>query len=43
MIYKDTDDVPSFLDLIEKEKYFLLDHFVDEVSGVDVTVYLTLS
>ena len=42
VIYKDTDDVPSFLDLIEKEKYFLLDHFVDEVSGVDVTVYLTV-
>jgi len=42
VIYKDTDDVPSFLELIEKEKYFSVGDFIDEVSGIDVTVYLTI-
>lgn len=42
VIYKDTDDVPSFLELIEKRKYFLVGDFVDDAAGVDVTVYLTI-
>lgn len=42
VIYKDTDDVPSFLELIERKKYFLVGDFIDDVSGVDVTVYLTI-
>lgn len=42
VIYKDTDDVPSFLDLIEEERYFLVGEFADNVSGIDVTVYLTI-
>ena len=42
VIYKDTDDVPSLLELIEKEKYFLVGDFIDDVSGIDVTVYLVI-
>lgn len=30
VIYKDTDDVPSFLELIENEKYFLVGDFVGD-------------
>lgn len=42
VIYKDSDDVPSFLELIEKGKYFPIGDFIDDVSGIDVTVYLTV-
>lgn len=42
VIYKDTEEIPGFDDLIEGEKYFLVGEFVDDNAGIDVTVYVTV-
>lgn len=42
VIYKETDAVPSFEELLDKEKYFSLETFTDNISGIDVSVNLIL-
>ena len=43
IIYGPGDDVPSFNEMIENEEYLDIDHFVDSVSGIDVTPGLITS
>ena len=42
VIYTAKDEVLGFKEMIDKEQYLMIDHFVDGVSGIDVTVYLTI-
>ena len=42
VIYGPGDDVPSFNDLIEDEAYLKVDYFVDPVSNIDVTVFISI-
>ncbi len=42
VVYGPEDDVPSFNDLIEDEEYLEVDYFVDPVSNIDVTVYISI-
>lgn len=42
VIYGPGDEVPDFNEMIENEDYLEIDHFVDEVSGVDVRVTISI-
>lgn len=40
--YGPSDEVPSFYNLIEKNQYLEIGHFIDEKSGIDVRINLTI-
>ena len=42
VIYGPEDSVPGFIYLIEKGMYINVDYFVDEVSGIDVDVVISI-
>jgi hypothetical protein len=42
VIYGPQDDVLSFDEMIEGDQYLKIDHFIDNVSGIDVVVNLTI-
>lgn len=42
VVYKSTDKVPNFKDLIEDEQFIEVGYFIDSVSGLDVRVALTV-
>lgn len=42
VIYGPGDEVPDFNEMIENEDYLEIDHFVDEVSGIDVRVTISI-
>lgn len=42
VIYGPGDEVPGFGEMIEDEEYLDIDYFVDEVSGVDVRVVISI-
>ena len=42
VVYKSTDEVPSFINLIEDEQFIDVGYFIDPVSGLDVRVALTV-
>ena len=42
VIYGPKDDVPDFIELIENEEYLEIDHFIDQISGIDVRVVISI-
>lgn len=42
VIYGPEDEVPSFYDLIEEDQFIEVDQFVDNVSGIDVQIFLSI-
>jgi hypothetical protein len=42
IIYGPEDEVRSFYDMLEDEQYLEIDHFIDNISGIDVQVFLTI-